>query len=373
MQTKICQMLGIDIPVLAFSHCRDVVAAVSKSGGYGVLGAVLMSPAELEAELTWIDEHVGGAPYGIDLMLPTSLADGGVSPDAVQLPADAVAYRDQLLREHDIDPDSLTAVAMATAESFSEHRADELIDVALAHGVTLIASALGPPPAAMVEKAHAAGAYVAALVGNKKHALRQLERGVDVIVAQGYEAGGHTGEIGTIVLTAEIVQTVNSINPDVPVLAAGGIMNGHQLAASVALGAAGAWCGSVWLTSREAETEEHLKRKMLEASSSDTVRSKYRTGKPSRQLRSAWHAGWEAPGAPASLEMPLMGYLSEPALQKASLLADGGHVGATELSTYWVGQGVGLMNQPKSVAQIMADFAEGYIEAVTALTESIDE
>jgi NAD(P)H-dependent flavin oxidoreductase YrpB (nitropropane dioxygenase family) len=225
----------------------------------------------------------------------------------------------------------------------------------------------------MVEKAHAAGAYVAALVGNKKHALTQLDRGVDVIVAQGYEAGGHTGEIGTMVLTAEIVQTVSAIKPDVPVLAAGGIMNGRQLAASVALGAAGAWCGSVWLASREAETEEHLKRKMLEATSSDTVRSKYRTGKPSRQLRSAWHDGWEAPEAPAALAMPLMGYLSEPALKKASQLADSGHVGATELSTYWIGQGVGLMNQPKSVAQIMEDFAEGYLEAVTALTESIDE
>lgn len=373
MQTKICQMLGIDIPVLAFSHCRDVVAAVSKSGGYGVLGAVLMTPEELEAELAWIDDHVGGAPYGIDLMLPSSLADGSDDSSTAALPPAAVEYRDQILRRHDIDPASLNPVTMATADSFSRVRADELIDVALSHGVTLIASALGTPPTEMVEKAHAAGAYVAALVGNKKHALRQLERGVDVIVAQGFEAGGHTGEIGTMVLTAEIVQTVKSINPDVPVLAAGGIMNGHQLAASVALGAAGAWCGSVWLASREAETEEHLKRKMLAASSSDTVRSKYRTGKPSRQLRSAWHDEWEAPGAPAPLGMPLMGYLSEPALQKASVLADGGHPGATELSTYWVGQGVGLMDQPKSVAQIMADFAEGYLESVAALTESIED
>jgi NAD(P)H-dependent flavin oxidoreductase YrpB (nitropropane dioxygenase family) len=329
--------------VFAFSHCRDVVAAVSRAGGYGVLGAVLMTPEQRDVELTWIDEHAGGRPYGFDLMVPAALSSTEAAstfhPANVTIPEGHPRYR----------------------------------DVALQHGATMVANALGTLPPVMVEKAQTAGAVVAALVGTRKHAHAQLDDGVDVPVAQGYEAGGHTGEVATMVLVPEIVETVRAARKTTPVLAAGGIVTGREVAASIALGAAGVWCGSVWLTSREAETPEHLKANKLAATSSDTVRSRYRTGKPSRQLPSSWHDAWERPGAPAALSMPLMGHLSEPALGRASALAESGNEQAIRLNTYWVGQGVGSRNKAKPVRQIMADIADVYLQAVSDLKESIDE
>src|SRR5213079_3521519 len=146
---------------------------------------------------------------------------------------------------------------------------------------------------------------VAALAGKPQHAERSLARGVDLIVAQGTEAGGHTGEISTMVLVPEVVDAVSPT----PVLAAGGIGNGRQIAASLALGAQGVWCGSVWLTTEEAETHPIVKEKFLAASSSDTVRSRASTGKPARQLRTAWTEAWDSPDNPDPLPMPLHGML----------------------------------------------------------------
>lgn len=375
MYTKICDTLNIELPVFGFSHCRDVVASVSRSGGCGVLGAATMSPDELHTELSWIDAEVKGRPYGVDLIIPASFEGKDnpfeLTPDMV--PPAVRTLVENILRAHDIDPEGLRPAPIATPESLSLENVQELIEVALSDGASIVASALGAPPDVLIEMASHANVPVAALVGSSKHALTQLEKGVSVLVAQGYEAGGHTGDIGTFVLTPDIIATVENVGSDVPVLTAGGVMSGRHIAAALALGASGVWCGSLWLTSHEAETTPHLKQKLLDARTSDTVRSRYRTGKPSRQLRSTWHDAWEQPGSPPALPMPLMQYASEPALRRAEALADAGHEGGRRLNTFWSGQGIGLVHASKSVKKIMGELVEEYIDAVSALTETIDE
>jgi NAD(P)H-dependent flavin oxidoreductase YrpB (nitropropane dioxygenase family) len=195
--------------------------------------------------------------------------------------------------------------------------------------------------------------------------VRQVEAGVDIIIAAGGEAGGHCGEVSTLVLVPEVIEAIRPIS-DVPVLAAGGIVTGRQMAACMAMGAAGAWTGSVWLTTAEAETSPAVREKLLRASSRDTVRSRSRTGKPSRQLRSPWTDAWEH-GGPEPLPMPLQSLVSEPALRKVDKLSQGGHEGARRLATYWVGQGVGLMNHETSVRQVMQEFQEDFLEAYERL------
>ena len=374
MTTALCEKLGIEFPLFAFSHCRDVVAAVSKAGGMGVFGAVTYTPEELDKELAWIDANCGGKPYGVDLIVPSSLQGAGKAPSPDQalaaLPAEHREFVAATLSARGIDITDLDAARAASVEfvnNLNENGAEQMLDVAFSHPIALIANALGTPPPVMMDRARAAGVPVAALVGTKKHALAQIAAGVDILVAAGGEAGGHCGEIATMVLVPEVV----SVAGDTPVLAAGGIVTGAQMAAAVAMGAAGAWCGSVWLTTAEAEPAQVIKDKMLAASSLDTVRSRSRTGKTSRQLKSAWTEAWEGQG-PTPLPMPLQSLLTEPALDRVEKLANGGHEGAAELATYWVGQGVGLMNQAMSAGAVVQAFKEDYIVAAERLMASLD-
>ena len=214
---------------------------------------------------------------------------------------------------------------------------------------------------------------VAALVGSAKHALAQVQAGVDILIAAGTEAGGHCGEIGTMVLVPDVIRALRAAGHDIPVLAAGGIVTGAQMAAAVAMGAEGAWTGSVWLTTPEAETSPVVKDKMLAASASDTIRSKSRTGKFCRQLRSDWTDGWEQEGAPKPLPMPLQSVVSDTAMSKVLKLANGGHPGAQQLASYFVGQGVGMMNVAMSSRDTVAAFIEGYLEAAERLSASVAE
>jgi NAD(P)H-dependent flavin oxidoreductase YrpB (nitropropane dioxygenase family) len=367
-------MLGIDVPLLAFSHCRDVVAAVTNAGGFGVLGASSHTPEQLEHELAWIDEHVDGRPYGADILMPEKYEGRGEDLDAdalaARVPARHREFVRALLAEHGIDlGDDLAAPGRSPV---GDDLGERLLDVALRHPIKLIANALGVPPPYLLDRARTAGVPVAALVGTPQHAVRQARAGVDVIVAQGGEAGGHTGEIGTMVLVPEVIEAVAPIRP-VPVLAAGGIVTGRQVAAAIALGAAGAWSGSVWLTTREAETAPATVPKLLAATSRDTVRSPSRTGKPSRQLRSAWTDAWESAGSPGSLPMPLQSVLSEPVLRRIDALAEGGHAGARELATYWVGQGVGLMTAVRPAAEVVREMAEDLLAATERLNAALGD
>lgn len=376
MKSEICDQYGIDFPLFAFSHCRDVVAAVSGAGGFGVLGGVAFTPEQLEQELCWIDEHVNGKPYGVDIIVPAKFEGKGENLTAGQLadriPEDYRVFISELLAEHDIPIEEVRIASSALSGDTGQN----LLEVSLNHPIKLMANALGVPPDYMIEAGKERGIPVAALVGAKEHAIKQVHAGVDLIVAQGTEAGGHCGEVSTLVLIPEVLEAIADIpgGSDIPVLAAGGIVTGRQMAAAVALGAAGAWTGSVWLTTEEAETAPHTKQKMLAASSRDTIRSAGRTGKPSRQLVSDWTNAW-APnkGGRAPLPLPLQAMIAEPALRRIDKLAQNGHPGAQALSTYWVGQGVGLMNKIKPAREVVLEFIEDYLNAADRLGRSIED
>ena len=381
MKSPLCSRFGIEFPLFAFSHCRDVVVEVSKAGGMGVFGAVdVRSPEAFEAELKWIDEHVEGKPYGVDFIVPAKFAGQGtgetVAQAAARIPPEHKAFARKILAEHGIDISDLSDERFERGSKITrnirEQGAQSLLDVAFSHPVALVANALGPAPPLMVERARAAGVAVGALVGTPEHAIRQAQAGVDVIIAAGTEAGGHCGEVGTIVLVPEVIEALRGIGSSLPVLAAGGIVTGRQMAACMAMGAAGAWTGSVWLTTSEAETSPVVKEKLLAATSAGTIRSRSRTGKFCRQLRSDWTDAWEQEGAPRPLPMPLQSMVSDTAMSKVLKLANGGHEGARQLASYFVGQGVGLMNTTQSTRSVVMDFMSDYLLAVERLQGTID-
>jgi NAD(P)H-dependent flavin oxidoreductase YrpB (nitropropane dioxygenase family) len=375
VKPAICEQFGIDFPLFAFSHCRDVVAAVTNAGGFGVLGATAFTPDQLDQELTWIDEHVGGKPYGADIIVPATFEGKGEKLSRVEL-ADRIpeAYRGfiaELLAAHDIEPEASPRIGPSF---LSGDTGKDLLDVAMSHPIKLIANALGVPPDYMIEAGKERGIPVAALVGAKAHAVKQVQAGVDLIVAQGTEAGGHCGEVTTMVLIPEVIEAIESTGSKVPVLAAGGIVTGRQMAAAVAMGADGAWTGSVWLTTEEAETAPHTVQKMLAATSRDTVRSAGRTGKPARQLVSDWTEAWlPHEGGQRPLPLPLQSMLSEPVIRRIDVLASQGHPGAQALATYFVGQGVGLMNKVKPAREVVREFIEDYLAATERLSNSLPD
>jgi len=375
MNTWICDLLEIDIPIFAFSHQRDVVAAVTNAGGFGVLGASSHGPDELEAELAWIDEQVKGKPYGVDLVIPTTFASKGqhLSQDelAAMIPESHRRFVEGIIESSGLDLSQFQNLTQ-WGSGIQEDVPAQLLDVALRHPIKLIANALGIPPDYMIERAKGEGVPVAALVGAKEHALKQVHAGVDILVVQGTEAGGHCGEVPGLVLIPEIREAVKDVR-DVPILAAGGIVTGRQMAAAIALGADGVWTGSVWLTTPESEVPASVQRKMVSATSRDTTRSKGRTGKPSRQLRSPWTEAWDGPDSPGALPMPLQSFASEPYLRRIDTLAEQGDPGALALATYWVGMGVGLIHQVRSSRQVVMDMVEDYIAAVERLDSSIKE
>ena len=368
MNTKLAEELGLEFPIFAFTHCRDVAAAVSKAGGLGVLGVAGHSPDVLKSELEWIEKEVGGKPYGVDLLLPAKFVGsdrGGFDAEQLdeRIPEEHRRFVDRLLEQHGVPP-LLSDVKLRPEFSVGFEQQREVIELAFSHDISLIASALGPPPSWMIEQGRERGVKVAALAGTVEHARRYVAAGVDIVVAQGYEAGGHTGLISTMVLVPEVVDAVSPI----PVLAAGGIGNGRQLTAALALGAQGIWAGSVWLTTEEAETHPVVKKKFLKATSSDTIRSRSLTGKPARQLRSAWTDAWEDPSNPDPLPMPLQPRLVREAQERIARTAHKSP-GAEQLSNYFVGQIVGSLNHVKSVRSVMEEFAQEYADTMERLDD----
>ncbi|MFF5084555.1 NAD(P)H-dependent flavin oxidoreductase [Actinoplanes sp. NPDC000266] len=358
MRTALTELLGVEHPIVGFNRSPAVVAAVTNAGGFGVLAASAYSPAELDAQLSWIEERVGGKPYGVDLLVPSKFVPGDpsrlVESLRAQIPAAHLDFVASLLDKYDIPVSSSVIDHSEVAAAITPDGAPALLDVAFKHPIALIANALGTPPPSLVSRAKEAGVVVASLVGKAQHAERQIAAGVDVLVAQGTEAGGHTGTIATMVLTPEIVD----IAGDRPVLAAGGIADGRQMAAALALGAAGVWCGSVWLSSEEDIAVQAIKDKFLAATSADTVRSPTRTGKPARQLRTSWHDEWEAPGSPRPLPLPLQLMLVEEAWQHIDAAAQDGHEGALKLESFFVGQVVGSFQGIRPAGDITRQMAE---------------
>jgi NAD(P)H-dependent flavin oxidoreductase YrpB (nitropropane dioxygenase family) len=379
VRTEICETLGIEFPIFAFTHCRDVAAAVSRAGGMGVLGALAFSPEQLEIELSWIDEHCAGKPYGVDVVMPVKSADREAGlHDERQLAGqlrDMIGqahwdYVEKILADHGVPPlpedrdgDSSGDPLSSGVLGWTEATGTPLIDVALAHPISLLASALGPPPKESIDRAHEQGVKVAALIGRVEQAVRDVQKGVDIIIAQGYEAGGHTGEVASMVLVPDVVDAIAPI----PVLAAGGIATGRQMAAAMALGAQGVWTGSIWLTVTEANTSEIALDKLLAATSTDTVRSRALTGKPARQLRTAWTEAWEAPESPGTLPMPLQFILNNYALRRIQ------RSGNRELTGMPVGQVVSRMNKVRPSKDVIFDMIEEYIDATSRLNATVDE
>jgi NAD(P)H-dependent flavin oxidoreductase YrpB (nitropropane dioxygenase family) len=373
MDNAVCRLTGAEFPLFAFSHCRDVVAAVSRAGGFGVLGCSSYGSHQLEEELAWIDAHVDGKPYGVDILFPQSqqasagmsLADyvAAIPPRHVDFVVELLAKHDVAIRREEVIRDRLPPTAPEEAE--------RLMDIAFRHPIKLIANALGVAPPRMIERAKPAGVPCAALVGAKEHAIKQAKAGVDIIVAQGAEAGGHCGEISTLVLVPEVIRAVAPLGAP-PVLAAGGIVTGEQMAGAMAMGAQGAWTGTVWLATTDAETSPVVREKMIEARSSDTVRSRARSGKPNRQLKSAWNAAWDSPDSPGSLPLPLMPLIAVPAMRKTFLAAEAGSQKARDLVTYESGQGVGLIEAVRSAAAVVQTFKEEFAAAYEQFQRAVE-
>jgi NAD(P)H-dependent flavin oxidoreductase YrpB (nitropropane dioxygenase family) len=369
MRTPLCDRLGIRYPIFAFSAAPKVVAAVSRAGGLGVLGAVGYNVEQLRAAMDEVEAHADGKPYGVDIVLPAKYVSAG-SADAADyekyIPAQHRAFLEGLLEKHQVPklPDGQTSWHALLA--WTEETSRPQVELVLERNVALLASALGAFPEDIIEAAHAKGMLVAAMTGSVKHALKQVAAGVDIIVAQGTEAGGHCGEIASMVLVPEVVDAVG----DVPVLAAGGIGCGRQAAAALALGAQGIWTGSIWLTAAESDVKDVLKQKLLNASSSDTVRSKALTGKPARQLRTAWSDAWDAAENPDPLPVPLHFVLTAEATTRIhqSALANPEGPG-TALLTSPVGQIVGRMQSIEPAEEIVARLVREFGEAARHIAQ----
>ena len=370
MRTRVCDLFGIDLPIFAFSHCRDVVAAVTRAGGMGVLGALAFSPEQLEIELRWIDEDVGDRPYGVDVVMPASYAGAGeLDPEHMaegldrMIPEGHRRFVEDVLGQHHVPPLPEDEEKPVGLLGWTHEGARPQVDVALAHPTRLLVNALGPPPKDIVDLAHSQGVKVAALVGSVQQAQRQVNQGVDMIVAQGHEAGGHTGEVATMVLVPEVVDAVSPV----PVLAAGGIGTGRQIAAAMALGAEGVWTGSIWLTVAESDMTPLVMEKLLHATSRDTVRSRVMTGKPARMLRTAWTDAWESPGSPGTLPMPLQYMLTAEAQRRIAKYQ------VADLTGMPVGQIVGRMNAVRPVRDVIYALVEEFVEATQHLNSLLDE
>lgn len=371
MKTDICKKLGIEYPIFAFTHCRDVVVAVSKAGGIGVLGAVGYSPEQLKEELDWIDQHIGNYSYGVDTVIPQKYEgmdekDPEILLEQLQkmIPAGYQEFVNTLLRENGVPEAPESNGPKGGLLGWTEATAEPQIAEALKHkNVKLIANALGTPPADMIKKIQDEGVLVGALCGKIKQALAHKEAGLDFIIAQGGEGGGHTGEIGSIVLWPQIIDAVG----DMPVLAAGGIGNGRQMAAAMSMGAQGIWCGSLWLAVEEAAAQPAEKESYLNATSEDTIRSKAWTGKPARMLKNKWTEAWENPDNPDPLPMPLQGMITFDAMRRTSMYAGTGQTQKVAFNA--AGQVIGQVNHIQSVKDVMFGLINEYIDTVERLNE----
>jgi NAD(P)H-dependent flavin oxidoreductase YrpB (nitropropane dioxygenase family) len=357
MQTELSKKLGVEHAIFGFTPFPAVAAAISRAGGFGVLGAVrYTAPDDLKRDLDWIEAHVAGRPYGLDVVMPAKKVEGVTEADVeAMIPQGHRQFVVDTLAKYGVPELPEGEAAGWRITGWMEQVARTQLDVAFDYPIKLLANALGSPPADVVERAHDRGVLVAALAGSARHARKHQEAGIDIVVAQGYEAGGHTGEIASMVLTPEVVDAVDPL----PVLAAGGIGSGRQVAAALSLGAQGVWLGSLWLTTTEADLHSSaLTRKLLAAGSGDTVRSRALTGKPARQLRTEWTDAWDDPEGPGTLPMPLQGLLVAEAVSRIQKYEVDPLLGTP------VGQIVGRMNSERSVQAVFDDLTRGFEQAV---------
>ncbi len=368
MRTPICERLGCEVPIFAFTHCRDVVVEVTKAGGYGVLGALTYSPDQFETELRWIDEHVGDKPYGVDIVIPNKYdkeAAKAAGPLKELVPEQQRAFVREMLDKAGIPPlppgeeERIYEDYMARERNYTREGAMKFIDVTLRHKkVNLVVSALGAPPGNSVKQFHERGILVGGMCGNPAHVRHHREAGVDLLIAQGTEAGGHTGTISTLVLVPQVVEAAGGI----PVLAAGGISRGSHIAAALALGAQGVWCGTIWLGTRESELTEMEKRVLFRAKTDDAVIRRWMSGKTVRMIKSKASEAWEQPGAPEPLMAPLQSILFNQAKARIE------RAQRDDYCSFPAGQVAGTITQESTVREIMYNFQNEYVTAMERLS-----
>lgn len=356
LNTKLCEMLGIEYPVIAFTHCKDVAVAVINGGGFAVLGEAMHTPEEIEADVHWIRDRVEGRPFGVDLVLPASVPPAGsVEELMANIPETHRAFAQDIKERYDV-PDPKGQVDLHQWGGLNQELARAQLDVLLEERVPVIASGLGSP-AFMLDAAHERGIKVFGLVGKARQAKRQLEAGVDAIIAQGYDAAGHTGNVGTLSIVAEVA----ALAGDTPIIAAGGITTGRHLAASLCLGAAGVWTGTVWLASRESDVDMIIKERILEATTDDTTFSTSISGMTMRVLKCPWTEEWAKPDAPAPLQAPYQMLLSSDYIQGAN------DNRRADLMTEAAGQGVSFVTTMKPAKQILFDMVEEALDTFDGL------
>lgn len=364
MRTDIAKALDIDVPIFAFSHCRDVVAAVTKAGGLGVLGAAWMTPDELEMSIEWLEKEVDGKPFGVDLVFPGTGGDEKSPAEYLaDIPESHLAFVTKLL-----DDAGLSDVSREDREAFMAQNAEKMtmtneksarqLEITLAHpSVRLVVGALGVTPEWVVKEAHAKGVKVGALVGTAKHAAKQVEAGVDLLVAQGTEAGGSVGSVASMVLWPQVVEAAQGV----PVLAAGGVSRGSHILAALSLGCQGVWLGSLWLGTAEGELSLEMRDKLFSANSEDAVVANVMTGKQGRMLRTEYVKAWQDSDAPSPLTWPMQSILNGYSYMRAERAHD------LDYWTYAVGQVVGDMKHNTTVKSEMTRLLDEYIEALEDL------
>lgn len=373
LHTKLCDMLEIEYPVIlaGMGHVAGVelTAAVSNAGGLGVLGASLMTLDEMRDAIRRTRE-LTDKPFGVDLLLPSieqfkaPAADGApaeeLTPQKLRelikaiLPKEHQEYVKKLMDEIGVEPVDVDAAPRGSGVKLSMDlttlRVNEAVRIVLEEKVPVFASGLGNP-GFMVPDAHAQGMVVMGLVGNVKNARRMAEAGVDIIVAQGHEAGGHTGRIGTLALVPQVIDATDPI----PVVAAGGIGDGRGLAASLAMGAIGAWVGTAFVTAEEADENDFKKEQIVKAIDEDTVITKLYTGKTLRSIKNRFIDMWDTQKMPP-LPMPMQTLLV--AELQASLHA----AGKTEYLSGLAGQISGMIKEVRPAKDILDDMVEGAVQ-----------
>lgn len=349
LHTQLCDKLGIEYPVVAFTHCKDVAVAVINAGGFAVLGEALHTPDQIAADIKWIRERIGDKPFGIDLVLPSSVPEEKTVDELLaMIPQEQRDFEQQIKRKYNV-PDPKVAPDIHHWGGLDQKRALDQLEVIFDERVPVFASGLGSP-AFLLKRAHELGMQVWGLVGKPRQAKRQIEAGTDVIIAQGYDAAGHTGNIGTFSIVPQVVDAARGTG--VPVIAAGGVTTGRHLAAALALGADGVWTGSLWLTSRESDVNMPLKERLLEAETEDTMYSNCISGYTMRTTRCPWHDEWMSDAAPAVLKPPLQMILSSNYIQ-GSL-----DYQRKDLMTEAAGQGIHYVKEMKPARQILSDIVE---------------
>ena len=366
MYTRICKDLGIEVPIFAFSHCRDVVVEVSKAGGLGVLGAGFMDADQLREELNWIDEHIGDKPYGVDVVIPQNYVgkeEGELTEEQLEdklwamVPEGHLEFAEKLLSEHGVP--KWPEEGRPKILGWTLQTVMPCIEEALTRpNCRLIANALGTPPEHVINMVKDSGRLIGALCGKKKQAMQHKAAGLDFVVAQGTEGGGHTGEVGSMVLWPDIIDAVAPL----PVLAAGGIGNGRQMLAALSMGAAGAWTGSLWLTVEEAHAQPAQKESLLNAAVEDTVRTKAWTGKGARVLRNDWTNAWDSSDTLDPLPMPLHGLVTADAMRRTETYAGAGDTQKVAMNI--CGQVIGQINEVESCRGVVYRLINEYLEAL---------